>query len=331
MIEESLLKIRKKEVKVKRFICLGLIFLFIESIYAFPLQKLKIGDKINLQNFNAVNLKGEKFKNYKKRKLLFLWRHDKRLSKKSAKKFIKVCRDRKILCISIETKGASIEQQMKILKKVPDTVYFAQNVSDIKNWGIFTLPVTIFLDKNNKIIHAVGYEGQYITKIERYIDFLEGKISKEDINKLEREAPNYRKSVLPDLNYILTLIKENQINDAEKKLTEIKGKLNLKEISSLEKLGYVKVLIKLKKYNDAESVLKTLNKYNPHVKFYRGIICYKKGNYNKALDFLKSIEKIYPDKKLLYFYFGKIYKLKGDYKNAVEYFEKVFNYLNIGI
>ena len=46
-------------------------------------------------------------------------------------------------------------------------------------------------------------------------------------------------------------------------------------------------------------------------------------------DYLKEIEKIYPDKKVLYYYIGKIYKLKGDCKDASEYFDKVFNYIHI--
>ncbi len=316
---------------MKKLLYILIFISLIECLYSFPLRKLKIGDKINLTNFKAVNINGKKYKNVATRKLIFLWRHDKRLSKKSAKKFIKVCKDRKIICVSIETKGASIEEQMKILKSVPDTIFFATDISGIKNWGIFTLPVTIFLDKNNKIINAVGYEGQYITKIERFLDYLEGKITKAELNKVEAEAPNYRSSVLPDFNYILTLIKENQFADAEKKLEQIKDKLNLKVLSSVEKIEYIKVLIKLNKLSLCEKVINSLNKYNPHVKFYKGIILMKNKKYDKALEMLKKIEKIYPDKKVLYYYLGKIYKLKGDFKNASKYFEKVFNYINIGI
>ncbi len=314
---------------MKKFLWFVILIFSIQIIHGFPLKKLKKGDHIDISSLKPVNIKGEVFHDKKVKKILFLWRLDKRLSKKSAKKFIKVCRERKIICISIETKGASIEQQLKILKKVPETVYFAQNDKVVNEWGIFTLPVTIFLDKNNKIIHAVGYEGQYVTKIERYIDFLEGKITKEQLEKAETQAPSYKKSILPDLNYILTLIKENQVEDAEKKLKEIGDKIKIENLNVVEKISLIKVLIKLKKYDYAEKIINSLNKFNPHVKFYKGIICFEKKNYDDALKSLKEIEKIYPDKKVLYYYIGKIYKLKGDCKNAAEYFEKVFNFINI--
>ncbi len=314
---------------MKKLISLIFLSLFLTNLYGFPLKKLKLGDVVKIVELNPVNMSGKPYKDVKKHKLIFLWRYDKRLSKKSAKKFIKVCKDRKIICISIETKGVPIEKQIEFLKDVPDNVYFAKNVSPVQKWGIFTLPVTIFLDKSNKIIHAVGYEGQYITKIERYLDFLEGKISKKELESIESKAPSYKKSVLPDLNYILKLISENQIEDAEKKLNEISNRLKIENLDVTEKIDYIRVLIKLNKFKKADEVINSLNEYNPHKKFFKGIIFYKKKEYDNALALLKEIEMIYPDKKALYYFMGKIYKLKGDCKNASKYYDKVFNYINI--
>ncbi len=299
------------------------------NLYSFPLKKIKLGDIINIKELQPINAKGESYKDLKEHKLIFLWRYDKRLSKKSAKKFIKVCKERKIICISIETKGIPMEKQIEFLVDVPENVYFAKNISPVQSWGIFTLPVTIFLDKSDKVIHAVGYEGQYITKIERYLDYLEGKISKKELNKIENESPSYKRSVLPDLNYILKLISENQKEDAEKKLIEISNRLKLSDLNITEKIDFIKVLVKLNKFQKAEKVINSLNKYNPHVKFFKAIILFKKNQLDNALKLLKEIEMIYPNKKALYYFIGKIYKLKGDYKNAAEYYDKVFNYINI--
>jgi tetratricopeptide (TPR) repeat protein len=316
---------------LKKIITIFLALCCISSgLYAFPLKKLKKGDTVNVERLNPVNIKGVAFKNNKKMKIVFIWRHDKRLSKKSAKRFVKVCKNRKINCISIETKNAPLEVISKILGDIPDNIYFAKNIEMIKGWGIFTLPVTIFLDKYDKIIDAIGYEGQYVVKVERFIDFLEGKISKEELEKLASSPVNNKRSILPDLNYILRLLKENQRDDAIKKLDEIKSKLKVEKLDEFEKVKYAFVLMKLKRFSEASEILKQTKNNDIKSKFYKGVVLYKTGDADKALELFKKIEKIYPDKKSVYFYLGKIYKDKGDCLNAVNYFEKAFNYIDIG-
>ncbi len=317
---------------MKRKIPLYLIiftFLFTLNAVAFPLKKLKKGDSIDISSLKPVNKKGVKFNDNKKRKIIFIWRHDKRLSKKTAKRFLKVCKERKINCISIETKHASLEIIEKILGEIPDNIFFAQDISEVKGWGIFTLPVTIFLDKYDKIINAIGYEGQYVVKVERFLDYLEGKITKKEIEELSESPVNSKVSVLPDLNYILKLIKDNQKDDAFKKLESMKEKLDANKLNEFEKTKYAYVLMKLGQFKQANEILKNVTSYDIKSKFYKGVILYETGNKDKAQKILESIVKIYPDKKAIYFYLAKIYKDKGDYRNAAEYFEKAFNYLDI--
>ncbi len=315
---------------MKRILIIFLIaFLGISNLRGFPLRNLKKGEVINVSKFNAVNIKGEVFKDGRFKKIIFLWRHDKRLSKKTAKKFIKVCKARKIKCISVETKNTSLEKILKVIGKPPENVYFARNISIIKNWGVFTLPVTIFLDEKNKIIHAIGYEGQYITKVEKYLDYLNGKITLKELKKFFSAPVNYRRSILPDLNYILKLISDNQKDMAKKKLEELQSKIKLNNLNEFEKIKYAFVLIKFNKLKEALKVLKTVNSYNPKGKFYKAVVFYKMGKKDKALKLLKEISNIFPDKGIFYYYLGKIYKDKGDYKNAAIYFEKSLDYFNV--
>ncbi len=317
--------------RLKILIVLNIFLLVITfSLHGFPLKKLKKGDSIDLLKLEPVNDKGEKFKYNGKRNIIFIWRHDKRLSKKSAKYFVKVCRERDINCISMELKNASKETIKNILGDIPDNFFIAQNITLYKNWGIFTLPVTIFLTKKNKIIDAIGYEGQYVVKVERFLDFLEGKISKKEIEQLESSPVDRKISILPDMNFILKLIKNNQEEEALKKLSEIKRKINIAKLNEFEKTRYALVLIKLENYDDAEKVLDKTETNNIKSKFYRGIILYKNGKIKDSLEMFKSIEKVYPDKKAVYYYLGKIYKNKGDFKDAAEYFDKAFHYIDIG-
>ncbi len=307
---------------------IGLSIFFTCKSYSFPLKHLKKNDKIDIGKLVPVNVKGEKYKNCNEKKIVLIWRHDKRLSKKTFKKFIPLCGKRKLCCISIDLKKGDIETIKQIVGNTPNHIYFAQNVDGIKHsWGIFTLPVTIFLDKNNRILDAIGYEGEYIVKVARILDLLEGKITKKELEKIESSPVDRRVSLLPDLNFILELINSDQPDDALEKLEKIKERL--KKTDQFETFLYVKILIKLKNYDKANKILERINKSNIKYKFYKAVILYKTNKLDKALDYFKKIEMLYPDKKAIYYHLGKIYKQKGNYKNATDYFEKAFNYINI--
>ena len=92
-----------------------------------------------------------------------------------------------------------------------------------------------------------------------------------------------------------------------------------------EKLNLAEVYLKLDMPDKVEEVLKGVSEYNVGAKFYRAYAVYLRGDPDKALNMLHSIEKIYPRKKKLFYLLGEIYKQKGDYKNAAEYFEKSCN------
>ena len=298
-------------------------------LFAFPLKKVKKGDIININRLKAVNINGKKFIKDKKRKILFIWRHDKRLSIKSAKKFLIICKERKINCISVEIKNAPIKKIVELIGPPPENIYFSQNPSVYKEWGVFTLPVTVFLDSNDKVIHAIGYEGQYITKVERYLDLLEGKITEKELKKIETANVDYNRSVIPDLKFILKLISDDQKDEAKERLLKLKQRLNLKNLNDFEKINYALVLIKLNSLKDASIVINSVNPYNIKAKFYRAVILYKQKDYNNAFKLFKEIEKIFPEKQMIYYYLGKLYKIKGDYKNASNYFEKALDFTNI--
>jgi len=289
-------------------------------IGAFPLQQLEKGDTVSIQEFKGLNNELSNIDKSAETKLLLLWRHDKRTSVDTVKSFVEMCGKRGVPCIAVDLQNGTMEKIKEIVGKTGKNVYFAQDNSGLTDdWGIFTLPVTLFLDKDNKVVNAVGYEGQYAVKVGRYVDYLTGKISEEEFKKFENTSDvNDRRSKLPKINFIKRLIEDGQPEDAKERLS----KLDKKDLSMEEKLNLAEVYLKLDMPDKVEKVLEGISEYNVGAKFYRAYAVYLNGDLDKALDMLHSIEKIYPRKKKLFYLLGEIYKQKGDYKNAAEYFEK---------
>lgn len=292
-------------------------------IGAFPLQQLEKGDAVSLQEFKGLNKELSGIDKNSGTKLLLLWRHDKRTSVDTVKNFVEMCSKRDVPCIAVDLQNVTMEKVKEIVGETGENVYFAQDKSGVTDdWGIFTLPVTLFLDKNNKVVNAVGFEGQYAVKVGRYVDFLSGKISEEEYKKFENTNKMHNKrSKLPKINFIKRLIEDGQPEDAKERLE----KLDKKDLSMEEKLNLAEVYLKLDMPDKVEEVLKGVSEYNVGAKFYRAYAVYLRGDPDKALNMLHSIEKIYPRKKKLFYLLGEIYKQKGDYKNAAEYFEKSCN------
>jgi len=292
-------------------------------IGAFPLQQLEKGDAVSLQEFKGLNKELSGIDKNSGTKLLLLWRHDKRTSVDTVKNFVEMCSKRDVPCIAVDLQNVTMEKVKEIVGETGENIYFARDKSGVTDdWGIFTLPVTLFLDKNNKVVNAVGFEGQYAVKVGRYVDFLSGKISEEEYKKFENtNKVNDRRSKLPKINFIKRLIEDGQPEDAKERLE----KLDKKDLSMEEKLNLAEVYLKLDMPDKVEEVLKGVSEYNVGAKFYRAYAVYLRGDPDKALNMLHSIEKIYPRKKKLFYLLGEIYKQKGDYKNAAEYFEKSCN------
>lgn len=290
-------------------------------IGAFPLQQLEKGDTVSIQKFKGLNKELSNIDKNSETKLLLLWRHDKRTNVDTIKSFVEMCSKRDVPCIAVDLQNGTMEQIKGIVgEDIAENTYFAHDKAGVTDgWGIFTLPVTLFLDKNNKVVNAVGFEGQYAVKVGRYVDFLTGKIAEEEYKKFENtNKVNDRRSKLPTINFIKRLIEDGQPEDAKERLK----KLDKKDLTIEEKLNLAEVYLKLDMPNKAEEVLKGVSEYNVGAKFYRAYAVYLNGDLDKALNMLHSIEKIYPQKKKLFYLLGEIYKEKGDYKNAAEYFEK---------
>ncbi len=303
--------------------CLLSLLIVSTVIGAFPLQQLEKGDTVSLQEFKGLNNELSNIDKSAETKLLLLWRHDKRTNVDTVKNFVEMCSKRDVPCVAVDLQNGTMEKIKEIVGKTGKNVYFAQDNSGLTDdWGIFTLPVTLFLDKNNKVIDAVGFEGQYAVKVGRYVDFLTGKISEEEYKKFENTSTvDNRRSKLPKINFIKRLIEDGQPEDAKERLE----KLDKKDLSLEEKLNLAEAYLKLDMPDKVEEVLQGVSEYNVGAKFYRAYAIYLKGDLDKALNMLHSIEKIYPRKKKLFYLLGEIYKQKGDYKNAAEYFEKSCN------
>ncbi|WP_303701833.1 hypothetical protein, partial [Flexistipes sinusarabici] len=154
-------------------------------IGAFPLQQLEKGDTVSIQKFKGLNKGLSGIDKNSEIKLLLLWRHDKRTNVDTIKSFAEMCSKRDVPCIAVELQNGTMEKIKGIVgEDAAENIYFAHDRTGVTDdWGIFTLPVTLFLDKDNKVVNAVGYEGQYAVKVGRYVDFLTGKISEEGYKK----------------------------------------------------------------------------------------------------------------------------------------------------
>lgn len=308
----------------------AIIFIIFNSIAisAFPLRGLKKGDTVSIEQFVGLNKNIQELKQDSKVKVLLLWRNDKRTSVDTFKNFVSMCNEKGILCLAIDLKNGKLEDIEKLVKDVNENIVFGVDSKNItESWGIFTLPVTIFLGEKNEVIDAVGYEGQYVVSVGRYIDYLTGKITKEEYESFKGGKIDKSRSILPKLNFIKKLISENQVANAEIELEKIEKKdfpaeLNPAELTIEERLRLIEIYLILNRLEDAEKVLNSISSQNIGAKFYRGYIDYQKGEFDSALNTLHSIENIYPKKEKLFFVLGKIYASKGSYKEASTYFEK---------
>jgi len=295
-------------------------FIFTNICFSFPLKNIKKGDVFDFSKFASQESNFANSLKDKKLKMVLLWRSDKQLSVKIAKNFKKICSTKDIYCYSVDIKQIKKDELHKLIGDLSENFYITLYNGDIiEDLGIYTLPVTIFLDKNNKVIDAIGYEGQYYVKISKYLDYLTGKISKDEYEKYSNTSVvDRRRSILPDINFIKRLIRDGQKDDAIKRLSSLK----LDNLTNFEKVKLSEVYILLQRYKDAVKLLEPISDNFTDAKFYLSLAYYNIGEYDKALNLLKSIENIYPNKERIYFLLGKIFKSKGDFKKGCEYFEK---------
>lgn len=296
------------------------LFLFIGTVYGFPVKNIQKGGRIDFSKFEALEKPFETSINAKNKKVMFLWDSRKKLSLDILKDFIKLCSEKNIICYPVEVKQLSKDEVLRLIGEPDKNVYVLSYKGDIiDDWGLFTLPVTVFLDESNSVMDAIGYEGQYLTKVSRLLDFYTGKITKEEYEKFQNVTEILRKrSILPDLNFAIKLIKSRQKEDALKKLEEI-DKTNM---NNHEKVKLAEVFIMLGKYKDAMEIVSPIINLDMNARFYMGVASFYAGDLQKAMDILSGMEGIYPKKQKIYLMLGKIYKSKQEYEKATEYFEK---------
>ncbi|PLX71694.1 MAG: hypothetical protein C0602_00405 [Denitrovibrio sp.] len=137
-------------------------FLIAVSSYAFPMRGLEKGALIDLQKFSTKN--GSALKDNSALKMLIVWSSDKRLSKKQYEVYSEFCTEEKVACFAVDRNG-DFHDDTDVVSAVDKNGY-------TETWGLITIPVTIILNKDNKIIDAVGYEGQYKHKMREVINNL---------------------------------------------------------------------------------------------------------------------------------------------------------------
>jgi len=234
--------------KCKKTIILLLVSIFllisnINDLLAFPLRKANIGD---LFTYNQFESKFSDFNNMikeKKKKGIIVWRYNKSNSVKIFLEFNKLCLEKSILCFSVELDKVDESNILKLVKDKTNLILLQDKGDILSILGIFTLPLVIFLDEENKIINAFGYEGQFYDKISIYIDYITGKISKDEYENIQKksEKVDTHRSVLPKLNFIIKLINSNKKEEAINSLKDI----DIKSLKSREVLKLTEVNIKL--------------------------------------------------------------------------------------
>lgn len=293
------------------------------SVHAFPLKSKNKGDIISVDGMQALNGSVDAVMKESALKLMLLWRSDKRTSKVIFKEFAKVCKGKKIPCLAVEMKGAPLKDIETVSPSASQVVTFAHDPNGItKDWGVFTLPVTLVLDKQNMIIDALGYEGQYDVKLARFIDLQRGDISQTSYDKVSNVSKVDRKSCqIASLNFIDRLIKSGQKEDAVKKLKRI-DPIDLRPEG---KLKYAEISLKLKTPESVVPMLQEMSKINIGAKFYLAYAYYQQEKYDDSMTLLNEIAPIYPKKEKVHYLIGHIYHAKGDYKNAAAYYAKSCN------
>jgi hypothetical protein len=133
------------------------------SAFAFPLRHMEMDSVVDLSRFTYQPAYVPD-NDTSKVKVLFLWRSDKRLSKKQYGAFSEYCGGAEVTCLAVDKLGAEHIDEGVI------SAYDAKGYTD--SWGAVALPLTILLSKDNRIIDAVGYEGQYVDKLTSMINSL---------------------------------------------------------------------------------------------------------------------------------------------------------------
>jgi len=146
-----------------KFTVFALTLLMAVSAYSFPMRGLEKNAVIDLHKFTMKN--GSPVSDKSPLKMLLIWRSDKRLSKKQYKVFKEFCTEEKMKCISVDRLG-EFQEEAGIISAFDKTGY-------TDTWGLITIPVTVILDGNNKIIDAIGYEGQYKHRMREYMSNLQ--------------------------------------------------------------------------------------------------------------------------------------------------------------
>ncbi|WP_265822175.1 tetratricopeptide repeat protein [Geovibrio ferrireducens] len=283
------------------------------AAFAFPLKELKEGDRVEMKKFTysagAYTDKEDKAP----LKALLLWKGDKRLSKNTFEEFKQFCEKSDIVCVAVEL-GVN-----ETLKPVKNVIFAADTAKMTDTWGIFTLPVTLVLDGDNKIIHGIGFEGQYRAKLEKFIELKQGKISEADYQKMTNvQGVDKTVSRLPEINFAKNMIKSGQTEDARKRLAEI----DPAALSDTEKTRLAEAYFMLKQYPQALEVLQGISNTVPEVRFLLGYAYMQTKQYDTALTELESVKDIYPRKERVYYALAKIYYEKDMYKEAADYFNR---------
>lgn len=302
-----------------------LIFFLHSQLFAFPLRNVHVGSKFEYSNLMSIFNEYDKLISLNKNKAILIWRASKSNSKRIFIDFYKVCKEKSIPCISIELDGIDKEEILKLVKDEGyENISLVRDTGNIvKEFGIFTLPVTIFLNQKNEILDAVGFEGQFYDKMSKYIDYITGKITKEEYEKSgDSELIDRKISLMPKINFIKKLINSSKKDEAIKELQS----LNLEGISDIEYIKLAEIYIKIEDYQKATEMLNKTKINDVSAKYYKGLLLYKVGNFNESLSILKSIENIYPNKKDIYSLIGKLYLKLGDYKNSAEYYDKIIDF-----
>ncbi|ADD67576.1 hypothetical protein Dacet_0796 [Denitrovibrio acetiphilus DSM 12809] len=123
------------------------------TLNAFPIRNMNKGDVVNLSKLNYTKSDTTKTGT----KLLFIWNSEKRLSKKQYVSFSKLCSEKKVICLALDTAGKTSND--KAVRTLTDKTGY------INDWLIVALPLTIILDSKDRIVDAFGYEGQYLEKM----------------------------------------------------------------------------------------------------------------------------------------------------------------------
>lgn len=283
------------------------------GVFAFPLKELKEGDKVEMKNFTYASGAYTDKEDKAPLKVLLLWKGDKRLSKNTFEEFKQFCAKSDVVCVSVEL---GVSEQLEPAENV---IYASDNAKMTDSWGIFTLPVTLVLDGDNKIIHGIGFEGQYKAKLEKFIELKQGRISEAEYNNITNvQGVDKTVSRLPEINFAKNMIRSGQADDARKRLENI----DTASLNDTEKTRIAEAYFMLKEYPAALEVLKGIGNTVPEVKFLLGYAYMQTGQFDAALSQLESVKDIYPRKERIYYALAKIYYEKDMYKEAADYFNQ---------